>query len=183
MSKLSKRLFPFIAILLFLSACSPQKVRTSQPAQKSFPYMDLFGSSLNDQALTDLLTTNHCVHATQFEFCKEIGLAFWLDSGQRVREIYLYLNNTDGFAPYRGELPLGLKFYDTLGAVDYKMRSMESESSTTVNAVNYEGSSPDHIHYWIHYKPYGVTVIYNSPFADEDATIYAVVVKNEAASS
>jgi hypothetical protein len=39
-----------------------------------------------------------------------------------------------------------------------------------------EGSSPDHFHYWAVYKHLGMTIIYNSPFVDEDATIYAILV-------
>ena len=38
-----------------------------------------------------------------------------------------------------------------------------------------EASSPDHIHYWAVYKQLGMTVIYNSPGADEDAYIYAIL--------
>ena len=37
---------------------------------------------------------------------------------------------------------------------------------------------PDHFHYQAVYKEAGVTILYNSPFADEDATIYAITVNS-----
>jgi hypothetical protein len=45
-----------------------------------------------------------------------------------------------------------------------------------------ESSSPDHIHYWALYKQAGITIIYNSPVADEDANMYAIVISNESPS-
>jgi hypothetical protein len=167
-----------VTITLFLSACGSQ----AGPAQQSLRYGDMLGKSLDDLVVMQWMAANHCVNANQFQLCKDTGVAFWLDAEQVVKKIYLYLNNEEGFTPYKGELPLGLKFYDTMGAVQYKLGKIESVSSlqTTENAgAPDEGISPDHMHYWAVYKRYGITIVYNSSLADEDATIYAIVVTNE----
>lgn len=87
----------------------------------------------------------------------------------------------DGFEPYEGVLPYGLKFYDTMGAVEYKLKLLSEDGrqwSDLEVDLSHQGSSPDHMHYWVDYDRYGIAVIYNAPFADEDATIYAVLVRN-----
>jgi hypothetical protein len=139
--------------------------------------MDLLGKSLRDESVIKLLATHNCTDATQVQLCKDVGLALRLDTDQVVKEIYLYLNNDKGFSPYQGELPLGLRFYDTLGAVEYKLRRLEANNSSTGgnNRIKYEGRSPDHLHYWVTYQPYRFTIIYNAPILDEDATIYAIL--------
>ncbi len=99
-------------------------------------------------------------------------MALWTDSNQVVETIYLYLNNSDGFEPYQGKLPFGLKFYDTLGAVEYKLKRQGVGNAGLPD----EGAVPDHMHYRATYRQAGLTIIYNFPFPDEDATIYAVLV-------
>lgn len=175
MGKLSR--YILIIIPLLVSACASQAIQAEQPPAKSLSYMDLLGKPLNDEKVVNLLKTNNCTNADQFQLCKDTGIALWLSPGQKVEQIYLYLNNVDGFASYQGELPLGLKFYDTMGAVEYKLRRLEAtgNSSGGKSRMNFEGRSPDRMHYWVDYEPHGFTVIYNSPFADEDATIYAIL--------
>jgi hypothetical protein len=110
-----------------------------------------------------------------------VGIALWIGADQAIETVFLYLNNSDGFAPYKGELPFGLKFYDTLGAVEYKLGKIEMEDNSLHPALNAglpdEGGSPDHMHHWAVYSRLGMTIVYNSPFVDEDATIYAILVK------
>ena len=177
MSKLYRYLYVLVAISLFLSACNRQAVQGQKPETNTIPYMDLLGKSLRDESVTQLLATHHCTDATQVQLCKDAGVALRLDTDKVVKEIYLYLNNDKGFAPYQGELPLGLRFYDTLGAVEYKLRRLEANHSSTGgnNRIKYEGRSPDHLHYWVTYQPYRFTIIYNAPILDEDATIYAIL--------
>jgi hypothetical protein len=47
------------------------------------------------------------------------------------------------------------------------------------NGLPDEARVPDRMHYWAFYKQAGVTIIYNAPFPDEDATIYAILVTLE----
>lgn len=177
MSTLYRYIYVFIVISLSLTACNGQAIQAQQTAPNIIQFEDLLGKPLNDERVISLLATNDCTGATQAQLCKDVGVALWLDTNQIVKEVYLYLNNNAGFVPYKGELPLALKFYDTLGAVEYKLMRQEAVGNLRngTGKTNYAGSSPDHLHYWVKYEPYGFTVIYNSPFPDEDATIYAIV--------
>ena len=166
-----------IVMALFLTACASPSVqaelaKVDTAATASYPAV--LGKSLDDKDVADFIVSNHCVSATQFQVCKEAGIAFWLDTDQIVKTVYLYLNNADGFAAYKGELPFGLKFYDTLGAVEYKLK----ERGVGNAGLPDEAATPDHLHYWAIYKQVGVTIIYNTPYADEGASIHAVLVSN-----
>lgn len=114
---------------------------------------------------------NNCTPALPFTLCKEAGLAFWVAADQTVKQIYFYLNNIEGFEPYQGELPFGLKFYDTLGAVEYKLGRQGVGNSGLPRRDGCARSCP----FWATYRQAGMTIIYNSPFADEEATIYAIL--------
>jgi len=92
-----------------------------------------------------------------------------------VETVYLYLNNTDGFVPYEGELPFGLKFYDTMEAVEYKLKRQGIGAADQPDT----GATPDRMHYQATYHQAGLMVIYNYPFPDEGATIRAVVITNK----
>ena len=182
MNKHIKSLNIFAAITLFITACGTQAAQ-AQPAGPAVPeaitYKTVLGKSLNDKEVVDFIASNNCSSADQFQVCKEVGMALWTDAEQMVVTVHMYLNNDAGFVPYKGDLPFGLKFYDTQGAVEYKLRELEADDNsqtTSRNGLPDEGSSPDHIHYRAVYKQLGMTIIYNSPFVDEDATIYAVLV-------
>jgi hypothetical protein len=174
MNQLIKRLTIWIALPLLIIGCDIKA--TSAPREvhaipKETAYEDILGKSITDRFITDFLTSNHCSGANQFRLCVDVGLALWLDSNQVVETIYLYVNTSDGFEPYQGELPFGLKFYDTLGAVEYKLGRQGVGNSGLPD----ETGAPDHVHFWATYRQAGMTIIYNSPFADEDATIYAIL--------
>jgi hypothetical protein len=84
-----------------------------------------------------------------FPLCKTASMALQIDSNQQVETVYLYLNNADRFEPYKGELPFELKFYDTLGTVEYKLarQGVGSAGLPDVEAV------PDYMHYQATYRP------------------------------
>lgn len=160
------------AIILFITACSAKSTQTDQSTAQAVDYRSVLGQSRDDKEVINFLAENNCIQVGPFYTCKEAGVALWLDPEQIVRTIYLYLNNKDGFSAYRGELPFGLKFYDTLGAVEYKL----NRQGVGNNGLPDETAVPDHMHYWAFYKQAGITIIYNAPFPDEDATIYAILV-------
>ena len=164
-----------VVMALFLTACaslSVQAERAEGDTLATADYKVVLGKSLNDKAVAEFIARNNCVSATQFQVCKEAGIAFWLDTDQIVRTVYLYLNNAAGFAAYKGELPFGLKFYDIMEAVEYKLKKQGVGNA----GLPEEAATPDHLHYWAMYKQVGVTIIYNVPYPDEDATIYAVLI-------
>lgn len=176
MNKLYKSLVNLTAIALFISACGVRAAQT-QPEEQKTPrvalYEDVLGKSLTDQQVMDFLATNHCSSAAVFQLCKDVGMALLINVNQIVETVYLYLNNAEGFGSYQGELPFGLKFYDTMGAVEYKLKRRGVGNA----GLPHSGDTPDHLHYWANYQQASLTIIYNSPSAeDEAATIYAILV-------
>ena len=175
MNKLLKA-FRFLSVISFLLVgCS---LHTTQPQAekrvipKAISYRVLLGKSITDAEVTGFITSNNCSGTGQSQLCKEAGLALWITPDQTVETIYLYLNNADGFVPYKGELPFGLKFYDSMGAVQYKLKQRKIGNAGLPDS----GDTPDHLHYWANYKEAGLIIVYNSPSEeDEDATIYAIL--------
>jgi hypothetical protein len=177
MNTLFRIIGTFAAISLFISACGALPPQTGQAeqvahAQRDAAFESMLGRPLTDEVVADFIVNNNCSRAAQFLLCKTAGMALWIDSNQIVETLYLYLNNTDGFAPYEGELPFGLKFYDTMEAVEYKLNRHGVGNAGLPDA----GATPDRMHYHATYHEAGMTIIYNFPFPDEGATICAVVV-------
>ena len=178
-----KRFYEVFSILaalsLFVSSCEIPVIPAQtdkQPVQKSVSYDVVLGKSMTEKAVNDFIVKNHCSPADQFQLCKEIGMALWTDSDQIVRIIYLYAGDADGFKRYQGTLPFALSFYDPMWRVQQKLSNVDEDGSVQDVGLPDEASSPDHMHYWANYKRFGITIIYNAPFADEDAYIYAILV-------
>ena len=178
MNRLSILLRLLTGISLLMSGCriqAPHVGPAESDTSKMVPvYQLVLGRSLDDVVVRNYLTTHHCSSATSFALCQEAGVAFLLDSNQVVEAVYLYLNQVEGFAPYQGELPFGLKYYDIMDAVVYKLSRQRIGQRGSPDS----GASPDHLHYWAYYDQANMTIIYNSPSPqDEDATIYAILVR------
>ena len=173
MAKLYRLLCILNVILAFTTACSGQTVQAEPSPPQTVTYKDVLGKSLHDKAITDFIAANNCSSAAQFQLCAGVGVALWIGPAQSVETVYLYLNNTEGFGPYEGELPFGLKFYDTMGAAEYKLGRKGIGNAGLPDS----GDTPDHLHYWANYQQASMTIVYNtfSP-EDEDATIYAILV-------
>jgi len=175
MNKFYRSLGILATITLFMSVCLFQAVQAGQEessAPKVPLYQTVLGHSLEENVLTNFIVSNHCSSVAQFQLCKDVGIALLIDSNQTVETVYLYLNNADGVAPYQGELPFGLKFYDTMGAVEYKLGRKGVGNAGLPDS----GNTSDRLHYRANYEQVGMTIIYNSPSPeDEDATIYAIL--------
>jgi hypothetical protein len=181
MNKHIKVLTIFVVFPLLVVSCNLQAIQDRPEEQATLtivPYEALLGKSLNDKGVADFIISNNCASTDWFQICKDIGMALWTDSDQIVKTIYLYSGNADGFKRYRGELPFGLTFYDPMWRVEEKLMDQDTDDPLQQAGLPDEGSSPDHMHYWAVYKRFGMTVVYNSPAADEDAYIYAVLVRN-----
>jgi len=170
---------------VFISACSTQAVQAEAPQadkQPTVDYHSVLGRSLSDKDIGNFIASNDCSVAGPFQSCKGAGLAFWIDAEQIVNRVYLYAGDaTSGFNRYKGALPFGLSFYDPMWLVEEKLENLNEDDTVLVtwsNSVPQEVSSPDHMHYWAIYKQLGMTVIYDSPGADDDAYIYAILVNN-----
>jgi hypothetical protein len=168
--------FRFLSVIpFFLVGCS---LHTTQPQTekrvipKAISYRVLLGKSITDSEVADFITSNTCSGTGQSQLCEDAGIALWINTDQTVETIYLYLNDADGFVPYKGELPLRLKFYDSMGAVQYKLKKQKVGKAGLPDS----GETPDHLHYWANYQEAGMIIVYNSPSEeDEDATIYAIL--------
>jgi hypothetical protein len=179
MNKLFKNLSILATIALFITGCGAQVIR-SQPKQRAAPkpltYETTLGKSLTDKVVADFIVNNNCSPREHFQLCKDAGMVLWTDSERIVKTIYLYSGNVDGFKRYRGALPFGLTFYDPMWRVEEKLMDLDTDDPLQQLGLPEEGSSPDHMHYWAVYRRFGMTVVYNSPAADEDAYIYAILV-------
>lgn len=177
MNKLFKTLSLLAAMAFFAIACSPQ---IAQAAPGAASYQGMLGKSVSDQDVANFIVSNDCTQSGAFQLCRPAGLALWTDADRVVKTAYLYLQSTDGFAAYKGELPLGLVSNDTMASVEYKLGGLKEVHAPQAGwepGLPDEGSSPDHMHYWAIYKRFGMTVIYNSPSGnDKDATIDAILV-------
>ena len=79
-------------------------------------------------------------------------------------------------------LPYGLTAQDTMASVEQKLgqpRVSYAPQAGWEPGLPDEGSSPDHMHYWAIYERFGLTVVYNTPSAnDKSATIQAIYVND-----
>ena len=166
------------SVSLFISGCAALPAQAGledRSVPKTGVYESILGKPTSDAVVAEFLTSNECFSADQFLLCNATGIALWTDSNQVVETVYLYLNNADGFEPYQGELPFGLKFYDNLGAVEYKLNRQGVGNAGLPDMA----AVPDHIHYRATYHQAGLTILYNSPFPDEDASIYAILLSRQ----
>src|ERR1044072_2419264 len=108
MNTLIHRLHIFAVLPLLMVSCSLGTV-PAQPdakaARASVPYKEMLGKSLTDEVVANFLLSNHCSSAAQFQLCNDMGVALSVDPDQIVETVYFYLNNVEGFVPYKGELP------------------------------------------------------------------------------
>ena len=173
------KVFRILAIIpLLLSGCAMLPAQTGEKERadsNSTVYGSILGKPVSHHIVADFVASNQCSSADQFLLCETVGMALWTDSNQVVETVYLYLNNADGFEPYKGELPFGLKFYDNMAAVEYKLDRQGVAIAGLPDLI----AVPDHVHYRATYHQAGMTILYNSPFPDEDATIYAILVSKQ----
>ncbi len=180
MNKLFKTLSLLAAIAFFATACIPPAIDVARAAPATVDYQAVLGQSVSDRDVADFIASNGCTQSGSFQLCRPAGLALWMDTDQVVKTAYLYLGNSDGFTAYNGALPLGLVRDDTMASVEQKL-GQPKEAHAPQNGwepgLPDEGRSPDYIHYWAIYKRFGLTVIYNSPAAnDKNATIHAILI-------
>ena len=183
MNTFLKTLGIFALLLLLVSACTLQgvQVQAEEGAVPKAPgYQTVLGKSLSSNEVSDFVSSNACSFVGAFQLCREVGMALWIDADQRVNLVYLYSSKAEDFNRYRGDLPFGLTFYDPMWLVEEKLSTVEVDESSQVayeSGLPDAGSSPDHQHYWAVYEQLGLIVIYDFPYRDADAYIYAVVVK------
>jgi hypothetical protein len=180
MNKLFKTL-SLLAVIAFLAVARvPPLVDVAQAAPAGINYEATLGKSVNDKSVTDFIASNNCAAAGQFQLCQSAGLALWTDNSQIIKTAYLYVNPSNDVPAYKGELPLGLAASDTMASVEQRLGQpveVHAPQAGWKPGLPDEGSSPDHMHYWAIYRRFGLTVIYNSPSADDkNATIYAILV-------
>jgi len=171
MRKLYWYCLTLVLLTPFLTSCIAQSVRA---ASKPAPYEALLDQALTDQDVIHFIAANHCSSVERLRLCKEIGLVLGVHSNGVVETLFLYLENTDGFTAYQGELPFRLKINDSREAVEAKLK----EQRVGTGMANEEGVF-DRTHCWATYYAAGLTIIYNSPSAnDKNATMHAIIVEN-----
>jgi hypothetical protein len=180
MNKLFKTLSLLAVLALFAAACIPPVVDVARAAPAEASCQTLLGKSVSEKSVADFITGNRCTQSGAFQLCRPAGLALWTDEHTIVKAAYLYLDSSEGFAPYTGALPLGLIQNYTRADVEYKLgqpREPHAPQAGWEPGLPDEGGSPDRMHYWAVYKRFGLTVIYDSPSPnDKNANIHAIVV-------
>ena len=170
------------ALALFATACGAQVVQAqqAQAAPKAAAYEAVLGKSLHDKDVADFIVSNNCSSTGQFQLCNAAGVALQVGQGQKVETVYLYPNKTDDFSAYRGALPLGLAFNDTMADVEDwfgQPKVPQAPQAGWQLGLPDQSGTPDRAHYWAIYERFGLTIIYNSPSAtDNGATIHAILV-------
>lgn len=158
---------------LFLTSSNAQWGQAKTLLSQTTGYEDIVGKSLNDTVVQQLIAKTGCLRNDRLIICNDAGIELWLDSRQVVKIVYFYLKNTDEFSAYQGKIPYGLKSYDNLEAVEYKL----NRQGVGNDGLPDRDSFSMNLQYWAFYKKYGLLIIYNSPFADDDnASIYAVAI-------
>ena len=175
MDKLCIRLSVFVT-LFALTACTPPARAEEAENPTRFSYQALLGKSINDRDVVDFISKNDCSKVNEILLCEPAGMTLWLNADQIVNTVILYAASADGFTKYSGKLPFGLSFYDPMWKVQEKLRTLDADGAVQQAGLPDESGTPDRFHYWAIYKRLGMTVIYNSPAADEDAYIYAILV-------
>ena len=189
MNKLFKTLSFLAVMTLLITACGAQAIESlpEEPAAlaelipvTAMTYDALLNKSSTDRDVADFLTRNGCSPLEELQLCRSAGMALRMDADQKVRSVYLYPGNADGFASYPGQLPFGLAFTDTKEIVEQKLGQpveIHAPQAGWKLGLPDEGITVDHFHYQAIYERFGLTVIYNSPSAsDNGATINAIVV-------
>ena len=179
-----KRFFKIFGPILFTiisTSCSTGFFRADPREQTAveIPLYELvLGKSLTDKAVADFIASDDCSVTMPYIYCTKAGIDLMMDSNQIIVSVFLYLNKASGlvpnerdYTPYNGELPFGLKFYDTLEAVEHKLKQQGVGNDGGPDS----GTIPDRMHYVATYNEAGITIIYNSG-PDEDPTIHAIVV-------
>jgi len=183
MNKRFQILITFAAIALFAATFGALVVQ-AQPSERTAPaaasYEAVLGKSLDDSDVADFIASNRCSGTGQFQLCNPAGMALLIGEGQKVETVYLYPSTTADFAAYKGNLPLGLSAKDTMANVEDKFGQPKVQQAPQAGwepGLPDQSGTPDHIHTWAIYKRFGVTVVYNTPAAnDKGAAIHAILV-------
>jgi hypothetical protein len=178
MNKLFTTLSFLAAMALVAIACSPL---AAQAAPAAADYQAVLGKPLSDDNVASFIADNDCSSsASQFQLCQEAGVALWIDPNQKVNTVYLYTDASNGFAAYRGELPFKIDANDSMADVEQKLGQPKVEHAPQAGwepGLPDAGASPDHLRYWAIYERFGVTIVYNTPFAnDKNAAIHSILV-------
>ncbi|HJR81090.1 MAG TPA: hypothetical protein VJ821_13525 [Anaerolineales bacterium] len=180
MNKLFKTLSFLAVIALFATACIPAVVNVAQAAPVEADYQAVLGKPVSDNSVVNFIASNRCFAASQFHLCQDAGMALWIGPNEKVNTVYLYAAGANGFVAYKGELPFGIDASDSMADVEQKLGQPKVEHAPQAGwepGLPDAGSSPDHLRYWAVYERFRVTIVYNTPFAnDKDASIHAILV-------
>src|SRR5512143_180647 len=117
MGRFYRYIFVLAMFSLFFTSCTTQSAQIKQIKPEVVKYQDLLDETFSNDDIQNWTTKNDCIFAERLLSCQNLGIALWLNSEHVVKTVYFYLDNTDGFSAYKGELPLGLKYYDNRQAV------------------------------------------------------------------
>ena len=169
-----------VVIVLFAIAFGTLVVQAEhleRPASLVPNYHRMVGQSLADKAVADFIAANHCTSANQYQLCEATGIALAMNGDRTIKTLVLFPGRTNGFAAFRGELPLNLRWNDSLASVNRKLGVSPDETFLQEAGLPNESGIPENIRLWAVYEEAGVTVIYNTLSADsQSASIHAILI-------
>ena len=161
----------------------PQRLRPRRPLRQRHRQLVIRQCLANPSATIVLQISSPATNApapANSSCAEQAGMALWIDPAQKINTVYLYAESENGFAPIEGEMPFGLTFKDSMADVEQKFGQPKVPQAPQAGwepGLPDAGSSPDHIHYWAVYERFGVTIVYNTPFAnDKNASIHSILV-------
>jgi len=179
MNRLFKFIIVFNVLALLVAGYQIMITRAADPLN----YQIALYESLNNQIRESFFVAHHCNSVGSFRLCPESGLAFQVDTGELVRQVYFYVHGRDGFSSFSGKLPFGLELTDTMADVQQKLgypKMFQLPMLGWEPGLPDRGTTPDHVHYWAEYKRYGLTIVYNTPSAtDLKADIYLILASTD----
>jgi len=171
------KFFIVLSVIVLLSAV--YKVQTTQ-ASVPVDYQLALYASLDDQSATGYFVAHNCSVTGDFRLCPESGLAFQVDDVGLIRQVYFYIQQDNGFSPFSGKLPFDIEVSDTMADVQHKLGHPMVPQMPMLGwelGLPSHGGTPDHIHYWAVYEQYNLTIVYNTPLADDlNASIYIILI-------
>lgn len=90
--------------------------------QRALSYRDFLGKTLENDAVVEFILRNNCYYGMGNYACKSQGIELGVTMVKRqIRTVFMYRQGVEGYKQYKGELPLGLRWTDTLASVEARL--------------------------------------------------------------
>lgn len=135
------------AIVLGLTVASLSSFSALVSASALADVTQLIGQDASSDMVYDFARQMGCAQRGNYFKCMQKGVEFKIDTGWlKVTSLWLYADGVDGYAAFRGKIPLGLQW-----------------GMTPQQVAALLGPSPDGIHYRFSNLPFKAELSYYTP--------------------